>query len=220
VEKWGPWLAGEATRLFGLTLEARQLELLGAHVAELLRWNAVVNLTSLTDPAAIAELHLLDSLAIVPHVPPGSRVLDVGAGGGFPGLPLAIVRPDVHVRMVDRTAKKAAFLASTAARLGLANAEAAQERIEAGQGADYDVAVSRALTDPAAWLGLGRGLVKAGGRVLVMLGSIEPTEAERAAALGPDRLLLAERYALPGGAQRGLWVVSRETREPDVSPIR
>ena len=209
MEKWGPWLAEEAARLFGVQLQSDQLDRLERHVAELLRWNAAVNLTSLTESRAVAELHLLDSLAIVPHVPEGARVVDVGSGGGFPGIPLAIARPDVRVRMVDRTGKKAAFLASAAARLDLRNAEAAQERVEEGARGDFDVAVSRALTEPASWVPLARGLVVEGGRILVMLGSEEATAEERARLLGSDRLLAAIRYTLPGGASRGLWVVEK-----------
>jgi 16S rRNA (guanine527-N7)-methyltransferase len=210
VEKWTSWLEIEA-RAFGVNLGRAQLEQLEQYSSELLRWNARLNLTSIVEPAAVAELHLLDSLAIAPHVPEGSRVLDVGSGAGLPGVPLAIARSDLRVRMVDRTEKKVLFLRAVLARLGL-QAEAAHERVEAhhpASGAPFDVVVSRALTDPLAWLPMARTQVRPGGRILAMLGSEAPSSEATVQALGADRLELDLPYALPSGARRRLWVVER-----------
>lgn len=209
MEKWRPWLADRARELVGLDLQPDQLDRLEVYVAELLRWNARINLTAITEPSAVAELHLLDSLAIVPHVPEGASVLDVGSGAGLPGIPLAIVRADVSVRMVDRTEKKVLFLRSAIARLGL-RAVAVHERVEAGRAAEggpFDVAVSRAFAEPSTWLQVARPQVRPGGRMLVMLGAERPPGV--ADGPGGDRLVEELSYALPSGARRGLWVVER-----------
>src|SRR5260370_16782892 len=93
----------------GISLSPAQLKLLGRHVDLLLRWNKSINLTSITDPEEVVEKHVLDSLALVPVLPSGS-LLDAGSGGGFPGIPGAIARPDLEAVLVDSVQKKFAFL--------------------------------------------------------------------------------------------------------------
>lgn len=213
VEKCVARVAEEAGRRFGFAPAPGSEVKLGAFAAELVRWNRSINLTSITEPEAVAELHFLDSLAVVPLVPEGATVLDVGTGGGFPGVPLAAVRPDLQITLVDRTEKKILFLKTTLARLGIANARPAHLRLEGNPAAEglapFDVAVSRAFAAPEDWLPLARAYVKPGGRIIAMLGADQPGEPELGEALGGDRVIAFQRYVLPSGHQRALLVVER-----------
>ncbi|MFZ5471489.1 MAG: 16S rRNA (guanine(527)-N(7))-methyltransferase RsmG [Myxococcota bacterium] len=170
---------------------------------ELLRWNAKVNLTALTEPKEVMEKHLLDSLAALVDLGPARTVLDVGAGGGFPGLPWKIVRAELEVTLVDAVAKKVGFLKHAIAQLGLSpGARALHRRLggdPAGEGLPlFEAVVSRALMELPAWLLLAAPYVAPGGRVLAMLGRAPP-ESEAVAwgeAAGLE-LLSLRRYALP-----------------------
>jgi 16S rRNA (guanine527-N7)-methyltransferase len=134
----------------GLSLSAAQRAQLTAYLALLAKWNKTYNLTAIREPQRMVTHHLLDALAVVPHLPvtPGLRVLDVGSGGGVPGIPLAIARPDVHVVLVDSNHKKAAFLTQAAIELGLRNVEVHAVRVEDyAPDTPFDVVISRAFSD-------------------------------------------------------------------------
>ena len=111
----------------------------------LLKWNKTYNLTALRDPEQAISHHLLDSLAILPHVGDGN-LLDVGSGGGLPGIPLAIARPALSVRMVDTVQKKATFLQQAAIQLGLKNIAVDHARVEEMRG-QYAQISSRAFAE-------------------------------------------------------------------------
>jgi len=197
---------------FGVELSAGSVSQLTRFTEELLKWNARINLTAITEPGQVAELHILDSLAIAPHLGPGARLLDVGTGGGFPGVPIAIARPDVRVTLVDRTEKKILFLKTTLARLGISNAIAIHHRAEEGAPAEvlgsHDVVVSRALTAPETWFPLARTFAAEGGRVIAMLGSQQPSLGELESLRSkPGEEVRLLRYGLPGGAERALAIL-------------
>ena len=127
-----------ASRRSGLRWIGAQRAQLAAYLALLAKWNKTYNLTAIREPARMVTHHLLDALAVVPHLPAlaGVRILDVGSGGGVPGIPLAIARPDAHVVMIDSNHKKAAFLLQAAIELGLAQrriARGARRRFRAGE---------------------------------------------------------------------------------------
>lgn len=134
----------------------------------LLKWNRTYNLTALRDPEQAISHHLLDSLAILPHIG-GGPLLDVGSGGGLPGIPLAIARPDLAVTMVDTVQKKATFLQQAAIQLGLKNVMVHHARVEelAGQ---YLQISSRAFAELKLFVDLTRQLLAPGGRWLAMKG--------------------------------------------------
>jgi 16S rRNA (guanine527-N7)-methyltransferase len=139
----------------------------------LLKWNKTYNLTALRDPAQAISHHLLDSLAILPHVGAGP-LLDVGSGGGLPGIPLAIARPDLSVSMVDTVQKKATFLQQAAIELGLKNVTAHHARVEDMHG-QYAQISSRAFAEIGLFISLTRHLLAPGGRWLAMKG-VRPDE--------------------------------------------
>ena len=159
----------------GLALpDGAEAELL-AYLALLDKWNRVYNLTAVRDAERMVSHHLLDSLAAVPYFQDGCpdpvRVLDVGSGGGLPGIPLAIARPELQVTLIDSIAKKTAFLLQAKAELGLANLEVVTGRVEDFRPeTGFDVITSRAFSDLREFVSLTRHLLRPGGRWLAMKG--------------------------------------------------
>jgi 16S rRNA (guanine527-N7)-methyltransferase len=152
----------------GAALPAETQQKLLAFRDLLLKWNRTYNLTALRDPDQAVSHHLLDSLAILRHVGSGP-LLDVGSGGGLPGIPLAIVRPDLAVTLVDTVQKKATFLQQAAIQLGLKNVTVRHARVEE-LGGSFAQITSRAFAELAIFVGLTRHLLAPGGRWLAMKG--------------------------------------------------
>jgi len=141
----------------GVSLGSAETERFDRYLDLLLRWNRKINLTALREPRRVVDRLFLDSLAIVPHVPEGvATVVDVGSGGGFPGLPLAIARPDLRVTLVEPRQRRAAFLRTAVAELEV-EAQVVEARAETLERRAH-LAVSRATLAPAFWLQLGRTL--------------------------------------------------------------
>lgn len=172
----GPTLAEGCAALQLALPDAVQARLL-AFRDLLLKWNKTYNLTALRDPAQAISHHLLDSLAILPHVGAGP-LLDVGSGGGLPGIPLAIVRPELSVTLVDTVQKKTTFLQQAAIELGLPNVAVRHARVETLSG-QYPLISSRAFAELGLFVELTRHLLAPGGRWLAMKG-VRP-DAEMAA---------------------------------------
>jgi 16S rRNA (guanine527-N7)-methyltransferase len=161
-------MAGVAA--LGLTLPEGAEAKLVAYLALLDKWNRVYNLTAVRDAERMVRHHLLDSLAAVDFFQ-GESVLDVGSGGGLPGIPLAIARPDLRVTLIDSIAKKTAFLLQAKAELGLRNLSVVTGRVEDYRpDARFDVITSRAFSDLKEFVTLTRHLLKPGGRWLAMKG--------------------------------------------------
>jgi 16S rRNA (guanine527-N7)-methyltransferase len=149
--------------------QATQQKLL-AYLALLHKWNKTFSLTALRDPSLAVSHHLLDSLAILPYVADGA-LLDVGSGGGQPGIPLAIVRPELRVVLLDSNSKKTAFLQQATIELGLTNIAVHCGRVEQYQPpAKFAAIVSRAFSELADFVGLSRQLLAPEGRWLAMKG--------------------------------------------------
>jgi 16S rRNA (guanine527-N7)-methyltransferase len=150
----------------------------------LMRWNRVHNLTAITREADILTHHLLDCLSVagelrgeaatVPH----PHVLDVGAGAGLPGIPLALALPHMRFTLIDAVSKKCAFMTQARLELGLANVEVVHRRVEQLHGARFEIIVSRALATLASFTTLSRHLLAPGGRWLAMKGA-EPVQELR-----------------------------------------
>ncbi len=181
--QWLNTLVGNLLTALGLdTAAAPQLE---RYAALLLEKNKVMNLTAITEPAAVAQLHFLDCIALLDFADfRGKRVVDVGCGAGFPGVPVAIMRPDIHVTLMDALGKRVAFLKEVVAALGL-NADCVHARCEdAAKKPEfrdaYDVACARAVAETnvlSEWL---LPFVKPGGRMLALKGPMAAEEAARA----------------------------------------
>jgi 16S rRNA (guanine527-N7)-methyltransferase len=148
---------------------------LEAFVELLAKWNRVYNLTAIRSREQMVTHHLLDSLAIARHVH-GPRVLDVGTGGGLPGIPLAIVRPELKVTLLDSNHKKTAFLNQVVAELRLGNVTVVTERIEAWTAAErYQTIVSRAFAELGEFAAASGRLLDPEGVMLAMKG-VHPHE--------------------------------------------
>ncbi len=159
--------------------EAGQRQLL-AFRDLLLKWNKTYNLTALRDPDQAISHHLLDSLAILPQIGEGS-LLDVGSGGGLPGIPLAIARPELAVAMVDAVQKKVSFLQQASIELDLKNVTVHHARVEEMQG-QYAQISSRAFAELGLFVSLTRHLLAPGGRWLAMKGAWPDAELRALAA--------------------------------------
>jgi len=212
-------------RDLGLTLAPAQIETLFAYLTLLRKWNSVYNLTAIRHPDEMLTHHMLDSLAAVPAlaeaarssaVPDAARgrVLDVGSGGGMPGMPLAITCPDVSVLMVDIVQKKTAFLTQCRAQLHLTNAAAhwgPVEKIEDANG--YAVITSRAFAELTDFVNLSGHLLAPGGKLLAMKGVYPQAEIDRMEAAGLMQTWQVEsvpKLVVPGlDAERHLVVLSR-----------
>lgn len=188
----------------GLDLPAAMQQKLLAFRDLLLKWNKTYNLTALRDPAQAISHHLLDSLAILPQVGAGP-LLDVGSGGGLPAIPLAIVRPELAVSMVDTVQKKTTFLQQAAIELGLKNVAVHHARVEQMTG-QYAQISSRAFSELKLFVELTRHLLAPGGRWLAMKGVRPDTEI---AALPADIVVEAIiPLAVPGlDAERHLIIL-------------
>ena len=179
-------LLADGVRELGLDLTGAQLDKLLDYVALLAKWNAVYNLTAIRDPRQMLIQHILDSLSIVPHLAARgpSSVLDVGSGGGLPGIVLAIVLPQWTVTLNDIVHKKTAFQAQAKAELGLANLSVVTGRVETLKPgvevpAKFDVIVSRAFAELSDFVTLARHLVAEQGVILAMKGVRPDGEIER-----------------------------------------
>ena len=194
-----------------LDVSPAQQEKLMDYLALMFKWNAVYNLTSLRDPMQMVTHHLLDSLAAVPAFARARNVLDVGSGGGLPGIVLAIVRPDMKVSMIDTVHKKTAFLTQVKAELELANVMVYTARVEQLQVSDkFDVITSRAFADLSDFVNWSCHLLADGGRYIALKGVAPRDEQER---LPADWTVTGlEPLQVPRlGAERHLVFIERST---------
>ena len=140
------------------------------YLALIAKWNRVHNLTAVRETDKMVSMHLLDSLAVVPHLHANS-VLDVGSGAGLPGIPLALMWPQAGVTLLDSNHKKAAFLRQAVIELGLKNTTVVCERVESWRPQeDFDLVISRAFSDLPEFLRLAGRLCRADGLIAAMKG--------------------------------------------------
>lgn len=195
-----------------LDLGDDQVEKLLDYLALLNKWNSVYNLTSVRDPMQMVTLHVLDSLAAVPAFAGASNVLDVGAGGGLPGMVLAISRPDMKVSMIDTVHKKTAFLNQVKAELGLANVTVYTKRVEQLEvKTKFDVITSRAFADLSDFVNWSGHLLQESGRFIALKGTAPAEERERLPE--PWKVQKLEPLEVPGlDAERHLVFIQAETK--------
>lgn len=207
--------AGQAS---GLSLSDAQADLLIAYLSLLQRWNATYNLTAVRDPAAMWVQHVVDCMAAVPSVqrrlPAGrrGRILDVGSGGGLPGIVWAVLLPQADITCVDTVGKKAAFIRQAAGELRLPNLQARHARVESLAEPAFDLITSRAFASLSEFTRLTRHLLAADGLWVAMKGKA-PTEELAETGWAPS-MFHVEPLHVPGlDAERCLvWVQGGASR--------
>jgi 16S rRNA (guanine527-N7)-methyltransferase len=186
-------------------LKQSQIHHFAIHARELVAWNRSTNLTAIIDPVEIAVKHFLDTLPVSTLPAPGSSVLDIGSGGGFPGIPLKVVRPDLHVMLIDGTRKKVSFQKHIISMLALENIQARHVRAEdlgrelqRGSRA-YDVIISKAASKLDKLLDQAMPLLRRPGTVIAMKGGSVEAELEpvRSSAQAQGLSLVVKKYRLP-----------------------
>ncbi len=224
-------LGAAAHSLLGMRLTRRQVEALRWYAAELVAWNQRINLTAITEPAEIESKHFLDSLSCLLAMRErlGDRVIDVGTGAGFPGLPLKIVCPQLHMTLVEATGKKLDFCRHIMQALSLERVELVHGRAEEighrpEHRQSYDWALARAVAAMPVLVEYLLPLLRLGGRAVAQKGESGPAEAH--AAEGALRVLGGRmhqviRVELPGVAElRFLVVIEKTAATPPEYPRR
>ncbi len=221
----------DGARALGLTLSPEQAAQFSRYTAELIDWNRRINLTAIIDPLEIVRKHFLDSLSAIAacDLRPAERIIDVGSGAGFPGLPIRIARPDVRLTLLEATRKKCDFLRRVIAVLGLNDVVIVNARAEAAgrnpaHREQYDVAIARGVAEMATLAEYLLPFVRIGGRVAAQKSGEVETEVERAAAaiaaLG-GRLQRIVSVNVPGlNERRAIVIVEKVSPTPERYPRR
>lgn len=190
----------EGAQALGVALTDMQVALLLAYLDLLQRWNSTYNLTALRQRDAMLRQHLLDCIAIVPTLrralPHGGRMLDVGSGGGLPGVVAAALVESLQVTCVDTVGKKAAFVMQVAASLGLRNLTGVHARVENLALPPFDLIIARAFASLHDFVRLSRASLAPGGAWLAMKG--RPPHDELAALPADIDAFHVKRLAVPG----------------------
>jgi 16S rRNA (guanine527-N7)-methyltransferase len=210
----------DGARELGIEINERAVAQFAIHACELIEWNRKINLTSIARPRDIAVRHFLDSLAGVRLIPENARLLDIGSGGGFPGIPLKILKPSLSVLLIDGTRKKVNFLKHVLRMLGLEGIEAHQLRAE-DLSVDpaflnaFDVVISRALSSLAAFVKMAMPLLTAQGAVMAMKGNVGEIELDKLRSAAPKTgyHIEVKNYELPSvRAQRSIVIIKSNRR--------
>lgn len=198
----------------GVALDEEAIRKLLALAAELIRWNKTYNLTAVDSPAEVLTHHLLDSLAAQPLLA-GTRIADVGTGGGFPGLPLAIVNPGRQFTLIDSAGKKLRFINHAARLLNLANVTTLHARVEALALPAFDTVVTRAFAPLPRLLASVAPLCDAHTRVVAMKGRWPPPPgSEDAGELPAHWQLLQSRHVVVPGLDAERHLLSLALKAP------
>lgn len=205
-------LAEVASSMFNVRLSPAQIQMFRRYADELLDWNQRLNLTAITEPEEVEIKHFADSLSclmVIKPRRPGLRIIDVGSGAGFPGLPIKIACPDVHMTLVEATGKKVDFLRHIVETLGLRGVVLVNERAESiGQAAEhrevYDWVLARAVAGMRTLAEYLLPLARIGGHVVAQKGESAPqevSEGEAAIRLLGGRVVLLTPVDLPTVAE-------------------
>jgi 16S rRNA (guanine527-N7)-methyltransferase len=175
-KKWREIICEGAATL-GIPIDPGKIEKISIHAMELIKWNQKINLTAITDPMEVAVKHFLDAIAPVPDISPDGSLLDIGSGGGFPGIPLKICLPAVSVTLIDASRKKVHFLKHVIRILELENICAVHTRAEdfakkPEAARHYDVIISRALSPMPTVAKTALPFVKKDGVIIAMKGAV------------------------------------------------
>lgn len=185
----------------------QQCVLLCVYVELLVKWNKVINLTAVRDPQHMVSRHILDSLSVHEFID-GDSLIDVGAGAGLPGMPLAILKPHLNVTLIDKVAKKTRFIQQAAAELKLANVAALHSRVE-DVSQQAELVIARAFAAPDKLASLTQHLLPGGGRLLAMVGQM-PDEKYLSNISGFSLIKTAKLTIPDETAERNIVILQRD----------
>ena len=198
-EKWKS-IVLEGAKTFGIDISPQQADMMAVHADELIKWNKKTNLTAITKPVDVAVKHFVDSVIPSLRINRKASLIDIGSGGGFPGIPLKVILPELTVTLVDSSRKKVNFLKQVIRLLNMDNIDAVHSRIEelaedslfAGA---FDVAISRAFSNLNRFVDLSYPLLKKDGKIIAMKSKNTDTELK---SFGNKRKApVVETYSLP-----------------------
>lgn len=219
-------LKNDAEKL-GIAISDEQIKKFELLSEMLVEQNKTMNLTAITDPDGIAVKHFADSVSVLTayDIPVGARVMDIGTGAGFPGIPLLIMRPDIDLTMVDSTAKKLRYVQSTVDSLGLIATTLHTRAEEAGQSKEYreqfDVVCSRAVAALNVLCEYCLPFVKVGGMFIAMKGAKaqeEIADAKAAIKLLGGKIVSEKTFTLSDGGERNIVVIKKISHIPPKYP--
>jgi 16S rRNA (guanine527-N7)-methyltransferase len=167
----------EGAKNLDIQIDKRKIEKFAIHALELMKWNQKTNLTAITDPFEVAVKHFLDSIVPVKIIPSNASLLDIGSGGGFPGIPLKIILPSLSVTLIDASRKKVSFLKHIIRILELKNIDALQIRAEEfankpGVAKKFNVIISRAFSSMTTFALTALPFLKKEGAIIAMRGNV------------------------------------------------
>ncbi len=208
---WSNFLSKHA-KDFDINLNHTQGQLFSIYAIELIKWTQKINITTITDPIDIATKHFIDSLIPARFISPRAELLDIGSGGGFPGIPLKVLVPNLSVTLIDASRKKISFLKHVIRTLQLVNINALHVRAEElahlpNHTNRYDIVISRALSSLDSFVRLALPLVTDDGVVMAMKGELKKTELDLlqrylrfnniAGTSNRQCIISVEKYTLP-----------------------
>ena len=181
-KEWQSFIIDGAAKL-GVEVDAGITGQFAMHASELIKWNRKINLTAITRPQDLTVKHILDSIAPASFIPNNARMLDMGSGGGFPGIPLKILKPALNVMLIDGTRKKVNFLKHVLRTLKLDHIEALHLRAEdisadPAYANSFDVVISRALSSLKLFVQMALPLLAKPGIIIAMKGEVSPEELD------------------------------------------
>jgi 16S rRNA (guanine527-N7)-methyltransferase len=181
-KKWQN-LIYEGAKNLDIQIDKRKIEKFAIHALELMKWNQKTNLTAITDPFEVAVKHFLDSIVPVKIIPSNASLLDIGSGGGFPGIPLKIILPSLSVTLIDASRKKVSFLKHIIRILELKNIDALQIRAEEfankpGVAKKFNVIISRAFSSMTTFALTALPFLKKEGAIIAMRGNVSDDDIQ------------------------------------------
>ena len=216
----------ERAKQIDIVLEEKQVEQFYEYMNLLLEWNEKINLTAITEPKEIILKHFIDSLTIEKYIEQSQKVIDVGTGAGFPGIPLSIIKQNIEITLLDSLNKRITFLNEIVSSLQLKNIKTVHARVEEfaknkKEREIYDIATSRAVAPLNVLLEYLLPLVKVGGYCICMKGSNieEIKEAEKALEILGGKIEKIENINLPDSdIKRNIIVVKKIKQTPSKYP--
>lgn len=217
----------EKSKILGVRFSVEQIEQFYKYMNLLIEWNEKMNLTAITEPKEIILKHFIDSITILKYIDDNSKLVDVGTGAGFPGVPLSIMNPTLKITLVDSLNKRLIFLQEVVKELNLKNIEIVHARAEEfGQNKNYrekfDIATSRAVANLATLSEYLVPLVKIGGKIISMKASNakeEINDAQKAIEVLGGKIEKIEEFDLPeSDIGRTIIIIDKNKCTPAIYP--